>query len=51
MEVNSLVESNEMFIRKKKGANFLTAEIKSVSAEGTDVALQLCDKYCLQCVH
>lgn len=42
-----------MFIRKNPAINFffLTAKIKSVCVEGTDAALQLCDKYCLQSVH
>jgi len=29
----------------------LTAKIKSVCVEGTDAALQLRDKHCLQSVH
>lgn len=43
-----------MFVSKKKKSPilfFLTAKIKSVCVEGTDAALQLCDKYCLQSVH
>lgn len=43
-----------MFVSKKKSNQFfffLTSKIKSVCVEGTDAALQLCDKYCLQSVH